>query len=135
MPDCPANDRRRLGLIISRFFKFYFICFSFIFRSALYESFGRVSGGSIIAVSYEARAHGVKRNMQGKDALKLSPEIVLVRGEMIALKFIIEIDIKAYHSKCEVPTKHGKADLSIYKKAGNAVVNILKQRADACEKR
>jgi hypothetical protein len=51
--------------------------------------------------------------MQGKDALKLCPELILVR----------------------VPTKHGKADLTIYKKAGNAVVSILKQRADACEKR
>lgn len=34
-----------------------------------------------------------------------------------------------------VPTKYGKADLSLYKKAGNAVVDILKQRASACEKR
>lgn len=51
--------------------------------------------------------------MNGKDALKLCPELVLVR----------------------VPTKHGKADLSLYKKAGNSVVGILKQRADACEKR
>jgi hypothetical protein len=34
-----------------------------------------------------------------------------------------------------VPTKYGKADLSLYKKAGNAVVDILKKRASACEKR
>jgi len=34
-----------------------------------------------------------------------------------------------------VPTKYGKADLTIYKKAGNAVVRVLKTRAAACEKR
>jgi hypothetical protein len=34
-----------------------------------------------------------------------------------------------------VPTKFGKADLSIYKKAGNSVVGVLKRRAAACEKR
>ena len=35
----------------------------------------------------------------------------------------------------DLQTKHGKADLTIYKKAGNAVVAILKARAAACEKR
>ena len=32
-------------------------------------------GGGIIAVSYEARAHGVTRNMRGDEARKKCPEI------------------------------------------------------------
>ena len=72
-----------------------------------------VKDGTIIAVNYPARACGVKRNMRGREAHKACPELVLVR----------------------VPTKHGKADLTIYKEAGNNVVNILKRRAAACEKR
>ena len=72
-----------------------------------------VKTGTIIAVNYPARARGVKRNMPGREAHKACPELVLVR----------------------VPTKHGKADLTIYKQAGNNVVSILKSRAAACEKR
>ena len=51
--------------------------------------------------------------MRGREAHKACPECVPVR----------------------VPTKHGKADLTIYKQAGNNVVGILKRRAAACEKR
>ena len=61
-----------------------------------------VKDGTIIAVNYPARARGVKRNMRGREAHKACPECVLVR----------------------VPTKHGKADLTIYKQAGNNVVGI-----------
>jgi DNA polymerase eta len=35
-------------------------------------------GGGIIAVSYEARASGVKRNMRGDEARQHCPDIVLV---------------------------------------------------------
>mmetsp|Transcript_12636 Transcript_12636/g.20925 ORF Transcript_12636/g.20925 Transcript_12636/m.20925 type:complete len:628 (-) Transcript_12636:60-1943(-) len=71
------------------------------------------SMGGIIAVSYEARARGVTRQMMGKEARKVCPEIILV----------------------QVPTAFGKADLRIYKAAGDEVVALLAKRADATEKR
>jgi len=74
---------------------------------------GHQSMGGIIAVSYEARARGVTRQMSGKEALKVCPEITLV----------------------QVPTAFGKADLRIYKKGGDDVVALLSKRADATEKR
>eukprot|EP00913_Durusdinium_trenchii_P018809 g17676.t1 len=49
--------------------------------------------GGIIAVSYEARARGVTRQMSGAEAKKVCPEVILV----------------------QVPTAFGKADLQIYK--------------------
>ncbi|KXZ52743.1 hypothetical protein GPECTOR_8g135 [Gonium pectorale] len=58
------------------------------------------SNGSIIAVSYEARRFGVKRNMSGQAARQLCPELQLV----------------------QVPTAHGKAD---YRQAGQQVAAIL----------
>ena len=36
-------------------------------------------GGGIIAVSYEARAFGVTRNMRGDDAKEICPQIHLCR--------------------------------------------------------
>lgn len=57
------------------------------------------SAGSIIAVSYEARRFGVKRNMMAPEARKLCPELVIV----------------------QVPTSHGKADLTPYRRAGRQV--------------
>eukprot|EP00435_Cladocopium_sp_Y103_P006293 s3560_g2.t1 len=69
--------------------------------------------GGIIAVSYEARAKGVTRQMSGHEAKKACPEIILV----------------------QVPTAFGKADLQIYKEAGDAVVELLAQKCDATEKR
>lgn len=69
--------------------------------------------GGIIAVSYEARAKGVTRQMSGHEAKKVCPEIILV----------------------QVPTAFGKADLQIYKEAGDAVVELLAQKCDATEKR
>mmetsp|Transcript_41513 Transcript_41513/g.53541 ORF Transcript_41513/g.53541 Transcript_41513/m.53541 type:complete len:748 (-) Transcript_41513:115-2358(-) len=69
--------------------------------------------GNIIAVNYAARAKGVTRFMIAQEALDICPNIKLIR----------------------VPTKYGKSELSLYKKAGNEVVDILKKRASACEKR
>ncbi|KFM23101.1 DNA polymerase eta [Auxenochlorella protothecoides] len=54
------------------------------------------SPNSIIAVSYEARAQGVRRNMRGDEACALCPDLILV----------------------QVPTAHGKADLTLYRAAG-----------------
>jgi DNA polymerase eta len=54
------------------------------------------SNGSIIAVSYEARARGVTRQMRGAEAKRKCPDIILV----------------------QVPTAFGKADLRIYKAVG-----------------
>eukprot|EP00201_Polytomella_parva_P011870 CAMPEP_0175055644 /NCGR_PEP_ID=MMETSP0052_2-20121109/10203_1 /TAXON_ID=51329 ORGANISM="Polytomella parva, Strain SAG 63-3" /NCGR_SAMPLE_ID=MMETSP0052_2 /ASSEMBLY_ACC=CAM_ASM_000194 /LENGTH=600 /DNA_ID=CAMNT_0016320529 /DNA_START=140 /DNA_END=1939 /DNA_ORIENTATION=+ len=61
------------------------------------------SNGGIIAVSYEARSRGVKRNMPGREARKICPELILV----------------------QVPTAFGKADLTIYREAGAQVASIL----------
>lgn len=65
------------------------------------------SNGSLIAVNYAARAEGVKRNLRGDEARKLCPALQLV----------------------QVPTKHGKADLTLYRDAGRRVLEIL-GRAD-----
>lgn len=62
--------------------------------------------GSLIAVSYEARASGVKRSMRGVEARKLCPELLLV----------------------QVPTSFGKADLKIYRDASAAIVSVLGKR-------
>ncbi|KAF8071262.1 hypothetical protein HT031_001345 [Scenedesmus sp. PABB004] len=64
------------------------------------------SNGSIIAVSYEARAAGVKRNMGGRDAKAICPDLQIV----------------------QVPVRFGKADLTIYREAGEAVIAILAGR-------
>eukprot|EP00448_Togula_jolla_P021960 CAMPEP_0170574588 /NCGR_PEP_ID=MMETSP0224-20130122/3383_1 /TAXON_ID=285029 /ORGANISM="Togula jolla, Strain CCCM 725" /LENGTH=634 /DNA_ID=CAMNT_0010897261 /DNA_START=60 /DNA_END=1964 /DNA_ORIENTATION=+ len=69
--------------------------------------------GGIIAVSYEARRAGVTRQMSAHEARKQCPEVILV----------------------QVPTAFGKADLSIYKDAGDSVASLLAKRVTACEKR
>lgn len=70
------------------------------------------SNGSLIAVSYEARAHGVKRNMRGAQARELCPALQLV----------------------QVPTAFGKSDMQIYRDAGAEVAGVLGRGADALEK-
>ena len=67
---------------------------------------------SLIAVSYEARAAGVTRSMRSDEARRTCPSLVLV----------------------QVPTAHGKGDLTIYKEASDQVVEILASRATVCEK-
>lgn len=59
--------------------------------------------GSIIAVSYEARARGVTRFFRGKEAMQHCPEIVLV----------------------QVPTAHGKSDMSVYRSFGARTLKII----------
>ena len=61
------------------------------------------SNGSLIAVNYAARAAGVKRNHRGNEARALCPDLQLV----------------------QVPTKHGKADLTLYRNAGKQVLKTL----------
>ncbi|KAI8465336.1 MAG: hypothetical protein J3K34DRAFT_525446 [Monoraphidium minutum] len=65
--------------------------------------------GSIIAVSYPARAFGVKRNMNAVEARKLCPELIAV----------------------QVPVAHGKADLTIYRDAGAQVLDVLASQSIA----
>ena len=65
-----------------------------------------ISNGSLIAVSYEARAVGVKRIMRGNEAKAVCPDLIMI----------------------QVPTAHGKADLSIYRDAGSKVVQLLQQQ-------
>lgn len=61
--------------------------------------------GSLIAVSYEARAAGVRRNDRGVEATRKCPELNIV----------------------VVPVKHGKADLTLYRSASKRVMNVLSQ--------
>ncbi|KAM4591961.1 DNA polymerase eta [Odontesthes bonariensis] len=64
-------------------------------------------GGSIIAVSYEARAHGVTRNMWVDDAKKLCPDLQVAR----------------------VRESHGKADLTHYRDASVEVIEVMSRFA------
>jgi len=59
--------------------------------------------GSLIAVSYEARAAGVKRNDRGVEAARKCPDLHIV----------------------VVPVKHGKADLTMYRSASKRVMQTL----------
>ncbi|XP_062375845.1 DNA polymerase eta [Sardina pilchardus] len=64
-------------------------------------------GGGIIAVSYEARAHGVTRNMWADDAKKLCPDLQVAR----------------------VRESHGKADLTHYRNASVEVIEVMSRFA------
>ncbi|KAL1771963.1 DNA polymerase eta isoform X1 [Sigmodon hispidus] len=64
-------------------------------------------GGGIIAVSYEARAFGVTRNMWADDAKKLCPDLLLA----------------------QVRESRGKADLTKYREASVEVMEIMSQFA------
>jgi nucleotidyltransferase/DNA polymerase involved in DNA repair len=63
------------------------------------------TNGSLIAVSYEARASGVKRNQRGHAACALCPELNIV----------------------QVPVKHGKADLTMYRQASKRLMKSLQE--------
>ncbi|WAR14665.1 POLH-like protein [Mya arenaria] len=69
-------------------------------------------GGGIIAVSYEARAFGVTRQMRGDDAKAKCPAINLVR----------------------VPQVRGKADLTKYREGGAEVIEVLSRFSDCVER-
>ncbi|KAG7999613.1 DNA polymerase eta, partial [Nibea albiflora] len=64
-------------------------------------------GGSIIAVSYEARAYGVTRNMWVDDAKALCPDLQVAR----------------------VRESHGKADLTHYREASVEVIEVMSRFA------
>jgi DNA polymerase eta len=65
------------------------------------------SNGSIIALGYgAAREAGVKRIMRGQEARKLCPSLQLV----------------------QVPTSNGKADLAIYRRHGQRVLDVLARK-------
>ena len=66
---------------------------------------GPAGTGSLIAVSYEARARGVKRGMRGSDARQACPGLELV----------------------QVPTRAGKSDMQLYRDAGARVVEVLRR--------
>lgn len=61
------------------------------------------TNGSLIAVSYEARAASVKRNDRGRDAVRKCDALRIV----------------------QVPVRHGKADLTMYRDASCRVLNKL----------
>ena len=61
------------------------------------------ANGSLIAVSYEARAQGVKRNDRGLEAIQKCPELFIV----------------------QVPVKHGKADLTLYRNTSRRIMQFV----------
>lgn len=61
------------------------------------------ANGSLIAVSYEARAQNVKRNDRGLEAVRKCPELAII----------------------QVPVLHGKANLSIYRSASERLMTAL----------
>lgn len=69
------------------------------------------ANGSLIAVSYEARARNVKRNDRGLEAIAKCPELCII----------------------QVPVSNGKANLNIYRDASErlmtALVNAMKDAA------
>jgi len=68
--------------------------------------------GSIIAVNYEARSKGVKRQIRGPEARKLCPEIILV----------------------QVPTYENKANLTIYRDASALIIKSIQRIVSVVEK-
>ncbi|XP_036724508.1 DNA polymerase eta [Balaenoptera musculus] len=64
-------------------------------------------GGGIVAVSYEARAFGVTRNMWADDAKKLCPDLLLA----------------------QVRETHGKANLTKYREASVEVMEVMSRFA------
>ncbi|XP_014791234.2 DNA polymerase eta [Octopus bimaculoides] len=68
--------------------------------------------GVIIAVSYEARAFGVKRGMTAEDAKAKCPDILLPR----------------------IPELRGKADLTKYREAGAEVIDVFCQFCQCVER-
>ena len=67
------------------------------------------ANGSIIAVSYEARKRGVTRFFRGREALAQCPEMVLV----------------------QVPTAHGKSDMTVYRTFGARTLKIIRETCSA----
>ena len=67
---------------------------------------------SIIAVDYEARKFGVKRNTRGNEARQKCPSIHLV----------------------QVPVRREKADLTRYRHAGAEVINVLSRYTSCIER-
>lgn len=70
------------------------------------------AGGGIIALSYEAKRAGVKRNMRGDEARRICPGLKLVT----------------------VPVANEKADLTIYRDAGTQVFELLDKQGAVCER-
>jgi len=74
--------------------------------------YNKFQGGGIIALSYEAKARGVRRSMRGNDARVVCPDIRLVT----------------------VPTANEKADLTRYRNAGSSVFEVCARHSDLCER-
>ena len=75
--------------------------------------------GSIIAISYEARAKGVTRFFKGKEAIAACPEIVIVQ--------VVRPDppMPSLPSVLQVPTNHGKSDMGIYRSLGAQTLKLV----------
>lgn len=67
------------------------------------------ANGSIIAVSYEARARGVTRFFRGREAVNTCPELILI----------------------QVPTSHGKSDMGVYRDYGARALKLIQQTCGA----
>jgi len=70
----------------------------------------RPDHAALIAVSYEARSLGVKRNDSRVDMQRDHPNVIVV----------------------QVPVAHSKADLTIYRNASDRVVQVIQNEIDGC---
>ncbi|CAD7924543.1 unnamed protein product [Amoebophrya sp. A25] len=70
-----------------------------------FRASGTGHNAGIIALSYEAKACGVKRGMFVQDALRVCPDMLFVG----------------------IPTRFGKADTSFYRDAGSEVMEVLNE--------
>ncbi|KAH0622588.1 hypothetical protein JD844_025009 [Phrynosoma platyrhinos] len=104
--DPASTQRYRLEAL-----KLQHCCTVFVDVCRSRNSVDRIKSGDerfrIIAVSYEARAFGVTRNMWANDAKKLCPDLLLAR----------------------VPEAHGKADLTKYREASVEVMEVMSRFA------
>ena len=68
------------------------------------------ANGSLIAVSYEARAAGVRRNDRGLEAARKCPDLRIV----------------------QVPVRHGKTDLTMYRDASRRIMTAMASSVRGC---
>lgn len=71
------------------------------------------STSALVAVSYEARALGVAKKMNASEAKKICPKLIMI----------------------QVPTANKKSNMSVYKDAGQKIINILLRYTKACERK
>jgi nucleotidyltransferase/DNA polymerase involved in DNA repair len=91
-----------------------------------------MNSGSLIAVSYEARARGVKRSMRGAEAKKVRSSIHICHLSKVLNRFRWWLQVCPDMLLVQVPTSHGKADLTIYRDASAKILTVLCNKFSSC---